>query len=180
MMLSRLEQTGPMSAGHGSRSNGKQLDKADSTRRIRWMPQGLWRADNGIWQPSYTAPDISCRGRAIRTPSTRTLAKAASRCDVIFDVPYGGDYCQRLDIYRSKKASVNLPVLVFAHGGAWTDGYKEWMGLMAPAITNFPAIFVSVSHRLAPAHRYPDPFDDCMAAVSWVHRNIREYGGDPE
>jgi acetyl esterase/lipase len=104
---------------------------------------------------------------------------AASRCDVVFDLPYGKDYSQRVDIYRSKKASVNLPVLVFAHGGAWTNGYKEWMGLMAPAITDFPAVFVSVSHRLAPAHRYPEPFDDCMAALGWVHRNIREYGGDP-
>ena len=105
---------------------------------------------------------------------------AASLCDAIFDIPYGEDYWQRLDIYRSKKASVNLPVLVFAHGGAWTNGYKEWMGLMGPAITDFPAVFVSVSHRLAPAHRYPDPFHDCMAALSWVHRNIRQYGGDPE
>jgi acetyl esterase/lipase len=105
---------------------------------------------------------------------------AASRCEVVFDVPYGEDYWQRVDVYRSKNASANLPVLVFAHGGAWTNGYKEWMGLMAPPITEFPAVFVSVSHRLAPAHRYPALFDDCMAAFRWVHRNIRRYGGDPE
>jgi arylformamidase len=106
--------------------------------------------------------------------------EAASRCDVTFDIPYGEDYWQRVDVYRPKKASADLPVLVFAHGGAWTNGYKEWMGLMAPAITDFPALFVSVSHRLAPEHRYPEPFDDCLAALSWVHRNIREHGGDPE
>jgi arylformamidase len=105
--------------------------------------------------------------------------EAASRCDVAWDVPYGDDYYQRVDVYRPMKATADLPVLVFAHGGAWTNGYKEWMGLMAPAITNFPAVFVSVSHRLAPEHRYPVPFDDCLAALSWVHRNIADYGGDP-
>ena len=36
--------------------------------------------------------------------------------------------------------------------------------------------------RIAPAgpeHRYPVPFDDCLAALRWVHRNIADYGGDP-
>ncbi len=105
--------------------------------------------------------------------------RAASRCDAVFDVSYGTDYYQRVDVYRPTKPRSGLPVLVFAHGGAWTNGYKEWMGLMAPAITDFPAIFVSVSHRLAPEHRYPAPFDDCLAALSWVHRNIADHGGDP-
>jgi len=105
--------------------------------------------------------------------------EAASRCDATFDVPYGDDYYQRVDIYRPTTVATELPVLVFAHGGAWTNGYKEWMGLMAPAITDFPSVFVSVSHRLAPAHRYPVPFNDCLAALSWVHRNIADYGGDP-
>ena len=104
---------------------------------------------------------------------------AASRCDAVFDVSYGADYYQRVDVYRPRRPRSALPVLVFAHGGAWTNGYKEWMGLMAPAITDFPAIFVSVSHRLAPEHRYPAPFDDCLAALSWVHRNIADHGGDP-
>jgi acetyl esterase/lipase len=105
--------------------------------------------------------------------------EAASRCDVVWDVPYGPDYYQRVDIYRPVKPAAELPVLVFAHGGAWTNGYKEWMGLMGPAITDFPALFVSVSHRLAPEHRYPAPFDDCLAALGWVQRNIADYGGDP-
>lgn len=106
--------------------------------------------------------------------------EAAARCDCIFDVEYGEGYYQSFDIYRPSHASGSaLPVLLFAHGGAWTHGYKEWMGLLAPAITGFPAIFVSVSHRLAPEWRFPHAFEDCMAALAWVHRNIDRYGGDP-
>lgn len=106
--------------------------------------------------------------------------KAAASCECTFDVPYGDDYWQRIDIYRPAAApGGELPVLLFAHGGAWTNGYKEWMGLLAPAVTAFPAIFVSVSHRLAPQHRYPRPFEDCVAALAWVYGNIDRYGGSP-
>ncbi len=108
--------------------------------------------------------------------------EAATRCDLVADVAYGSHPSQRLDVYRPQQRpadGVPLPVLVFAHGGAWTNGYKEWMGLLGPALTELPAILVSISYRLAPEHRYPGPFEDCLAALAWVHRNIAEHGGDP-
>ncbi len=109
---------------------------------------------------------------------SRAVRERARGC---FDVPYGPDYWQKLDVYLPHVPSRQpLPVLVFAHGGAWTHGYKEWMGLMAPAVTASGAILVSVSYRLAPEHRYPVPVDDCVAALAWVHRHIGELGGDPE
>lgn len=105
---------------------------------------------------------------------------AAQRCDVTMDIGYGADYWQALDVYRERGSSATgLPVLVFAHGGAWTHGYKELCGLMAPAITAFPAIFVSVSYRHAPENRFPCAFDDCVDALKWVYDNISEFGGDP-
>lgn len=105
---------------------------------------------------------------------------AAARLRVEQDIPYGDDYWQRIDIYLPEDREAHgLPVLLFAHGGAWTHGYKEWMGLMAPPIVALPAIFVSVSYRLAPENRYPVPAEDCAAALAWVHANIARYGGDP-
>jgi arylformamidase len=106
---------------------------------------------------------------------------ALTRCGVVTDIAYGDDVHQRLDVYRpAQRNGTPCPVLVFAHGGAWTNGYKEWMGLLAPVVTALPAILVSISYRLAPAHRYPDPFDDAVAALAWVHRQIAEHGGDPD
>ena len=132
--------------------------------------------DNLPAQPPIYPPEAE----AYAARAIELSRKAAASCECDFDVPYGDDYWQRIDIYRPVAAPDDeLPVLLFAHGGAWTHGYKEWMGLLAPAITAFPAIFVSVSHRLAPQHRYPRPFEDCMAALSWVYRNIDRYGGNP-
>lgn len=108
--------------------------------------------------------------------------EAAARCDVVADVPYGPHAAQRLDVYRPAQVSTTdrHPVLVFTHGGAWTNGYKEWMGLLGPVVTQIPAVLVLMSYRLAPEHRYPDPFDDCVDALAWVHRNVAGHGGDPD
>lgn len=111
-----------------------------------------------------------------------SLSRAAARqCATTLDVNYGDDYWQAIDIYCPlDRFSAGLPVLLFAHGGAWTHGYKEWCGMMAPAITAFPAIFVSVSYRLAPENRFPCAYLDCIAALKWVYENIQKYGGDAE
>jgi acetyl esterase/lipase len=99
---------------------------------------------------------------------------------VLLDVPYGDDYWQRMDIYLPSQDSLcDLPVLLFLHGGGWSNGYKEWMGFMAPCFTDLPAIFVSVSYRMLPDVRYPVPLDDTVAALAWVHHNIDRHGGSP-
>jgi acetyl esterase/lipase len=106
---------------------------------------------------------------------------AARACDGRFDLAYGPDPRQVVDVYRPRREGrAPWPVLFFLHGGGWTNGYKEWMGLLAPAVTSFPAVFVSVSCRLAPAHRYPRPLDDCIRALAWVRSNIAGHGGDPD
>ncbi len=101
-----------------------------------------------------------------------------TRCEL--DISYGPDEEQRLDIYfPSVESSKSLPTLLFMHGGGWANGYKEWMGFMAPAITCLPAIFISVGYRLVPRAHFPDQPDDCWDALKWVHDNIERYGGNP-
>jgi acetyl esterase/lipase len=97
------------------------------------------------------------------------------------DVPYGPDPAQRLDLYFPADRSLNgLPVFINIHGGGWTHGYKEWLGLNAPVIVAFPAIYVSVEYRLAPASKHPGQVEDCLMALAWVWRNIAGLGGDPD
>lgn len=128
-------------------------------------------------QPPIFPPEAEAYSRR----ALELSREAAGRCDATFDVAYGPDPRQRLDVYRSRSVGgERLPVLLFIHGGGWTNGYKEWVGLLAPAVTSFPAIFVSVACRLAPVHRFPVPFEDCVRAIAWVHRNVAVHGGDPE
>jgi len=116
--------------------------------------------------------------------SALALSRAvAATGPCVLDVAYGDDYWQKLDIYLPPGPSADrgrgLPVFVCIHGGGWTHGYKEWMGFMAPPLVSLPAVFVSISYRLAPAVRYPAPLDDCLAALAWIHANIARHGGDP-
>ncbi len=97
----------------------------------------------------------------------------------LLDQPYGSDYWQKLDVFfTGKEPRTPLPILVFAHGGSWIAGYKEWVAFMAPRINAIPAVFVSVSYRLAPESRYPLPFEDCLDAIKWIHDHADAFGGD--
>ena len=95
------------------------------------------------------------------------------------DVPYGEDYFQKVDFYLPRgDGEHDLPILCFLHGGGWRNGFKEWMGFMAPAIISLPAIFASVSYRLAPHTKLPDMLNDCVDAVALVRRLAPDMGGD--
>ncbi len=107
--------------------------------------------------------------------------KVVATSRTVLDVPYGEDYYQKIDIFLPADKGLNaVPVLLFIHGGGWQHGFKEWMGFIAPAFLDLPAIFVAVNHRLAPEHKHPAQLEDCIDALAWVHRNIETHGGDPE
>jgi arylformamidase len=106
-------------------------------------------------------------------------AAAAEMVPLAADIPYGPDYWQKLDVWRPAAAGADLPVLIFFHGGNFTHGYKEWCGFMAPAVTTFPAVFVSASYRLFPQTAYRHILDDPFAALALVRERIGEHGGDP-
>ena len=74
-------------------------------------------------------------------------------------VAYGDDPYQQILIYRASRPS--SAALAFIHGGGWTNGYKEWMAFMAPAVNDMGLTFVSIGYRLAPLHLFPASLDDC-------------------
>ncbi len=93
------------------------------------------------------------------------------------EVRHGADPYQSLSVFRA--GDPDGAVLCLMHGGGWTNGYKEWMHFMAPALTANGVTVVSLGYRLAPQHLYPLGFEDCLDGVAWVHANIAEFGGDP-
>ena len=88
---------------------------------------------------------------------------------------YGTDPYQSLAVFPAAKPTGD--VLVFFHGGGWTNGYKEWMYFMAPAFQAQGITFVSAGYRLAPAHVFPTGLEDCADAVAWVVRHVRTEAG---
>jgi arylformamidase len=84
------------------------------------------------------------------------------------NVSYGIDPYQQLLVFRA--AEPTGAVLAFIHGGGWTNGYKEWMAFMAPAVTRTGITFVSIGYRLAPAHTFPAGLEDCADGIMRVRK----------
>jgi triacylglycerol lipase len=80
---------------------------------------------------------------------------------------------------------VRAPVLVYVHGGGFVTGDKTSPG--SPFYDNIGQwaarrgwIGVTLTYRLAPAHRWPCGPADMALAVAWLRANIAGYGGDPQ
>lgn len=77
-------------------------------------------------------------------------------------------------MYRPLQASSQavLPVMVYFHGGGHVIGDIDTHDSLCRQLCNRSrCAIVSVDYRLAPEHRFPAAFDDCLAATQWVHAN---------
>lgn len=87
---------------------------------------------------------------------------------------FGENAYQKLAVFESGHS--NADALIMWHGGGWTNGYRQWMYFMAPALNAIGVTLICAGYRLAPQHYYPACFDDCAAAVAWVHNNAVDIG----
>jgi acetyl esterase len=82
-------------------------------------------------------------------------------------------------VYRPS-GEAGLPVFVWIHGGGWSLGDLGEGDVVDRMISNQAGcLIVSVDYRLAPEHKFPVPFEDCLAAVQWVAQHAAKLGGDP-
>jgi acetyl esterase/lipase len=98
---------------------------------------------------------------------------------VRYDVPYGGEEKQRLDVY-SPKGVKGAPIVVFIHGGEWTRGDKSAVSYKPRFLNENGIVLVSINYRLTPAVTHPAHVADVAAAVRWVHDHAAEISGDPK
>lgn len=80
----------------------------------------------------------------------------------------------KLDVYYPK-GTEDAPVVVWFHGGGLVQGKKEipWK------LKEKGIVVVGVNYRLLPKVTIDKTIDDAAEAVSWVVKNIADYGGDP-
>jgi acetyl esterase len=70
------------------------------------------------------------------------------------------------------------PVLVYLHGGGWVCGSPKTHRKLGYRFAEAGTLVFNVDYRLAPEHPFPTPFEDCLAAVRWAHREAPRFGGD--
>lgn len=93
----------------------------------------------------------------------------------IRDVQAGSIPCR---LYRPS-AQTDLGLLVFFHGGGWVIGdLNSHDGVCRSLANKSGHAVLSVDYRLAPEHKFPAAFDDCVAAVKWAFDNAKALGID--
>jgi arylformamidase len=106
-------------------------------------------------------------------------ARARAELPVVFDVPYGAHHAERLDVFPAARPGP-APVHVFVHGGYWHRMDKADFSFVARGLRPAGAMTVVVNYGLVPSIDLDDLVRQCRAAVAWVHRHARQWGGDPE
>jgi arylformamidase len=141
-------------------------------------------------------PDLRAKIAALGTALTPELMGATGKLmaagqpaplagvTITRDHYYGPDERHRLDIFSPVAAS-DAPVLVYVHGGGFVMGDKTSPG--SPFYDNvgrFAAchgmVGVTITYRLAPAHKWPSGPDDLALVVDWLRAHIAAHGGNPE
>lgn len=111
------------------------------------------------------------------------LGNTASAQKLTADIPYVENGHERhvLDIYTPETSSAaSLPVMFWIHGGGWQVGDKSDVALKPKVLTERGFVFVSTNYRLLPDVEMDVLIRDVAKSLGWVHRNIAEYGGDPQ
>jgi acetyl esterase/lipase len=85
----------------------------------------------------------------------------------------------RYDHYRPRKVTGPAPAVVVVHGGAWTQGDPSQAAGNALHFARRGIATVSISYRLAPAHRFPAPLDDVRHGLRHVRAHAAELGIEP-
>ena len=92
----------------------------------------------------------------------------------------GTEIAARLYAERMPDRADPLPVLLYMHGGGFVVGSLEsHQPLCRGLAIDSGAAVLSVGYRLAPEHRFPTAFEDCVDALVWIGRDGSAAGLDP-
>jgi acetyl esterase/lipase len=97
--------------------------------------------------------------------------------DVVYDEVDGEPL--RYDLYRPRGVRNLAPGVVFFHGGGWAYGDPSQAAGNGLHFARAGIATVSLSYRLAPAHRFPAQLDDVRRGLRYVRRNAETLGIDP-
>ena len=91
--------------------------------------------------------------------------------------------CLNLNVFTSRTPTEGtaLPVLVWIHGGAYTNGAGSVPCYHGQSLASRGTVVVTINYRLGPLGFLGDGnygMLDMLSALRWVQRNISAFGGD--
>jgi para-nitrobenzyl esterase len=99
------------------------------------------------------------------------------------DASHMKEECLNLNIYtpRTPIDDMSLPVLVWIHGGAYTNGAGSVPCYHGGSLASRETVVVAINYRLGPLGFLGDGnygILDMLSALRWVQRNISAFGGN--
>jgi len=147
---------------------------------LRWrepQPAASW---DGVRKADAFAP--ACMQKSVSMPGEAP--------------PATSEDCLYLNIWTpAKSASADLPVIVWIHGGGYSNGSASMPLYRGERLAHKGAVVVTIAYRLGPFGFLAHPeltresphqssgnygLMDQIAALEWVQRNIAAFGGDPK
>jgi acetyl esterase len=151
----------------------------------RWKEAGVPDLYEGCLDP-HGGPVSRERARNVRSflyPKP-TLPQGRVESLVLNCSQYGGSSTLAVQIiqpYAVTQASRPLNTLVYFHGGGFVVGDLDSHDAHATRLANeTSSVVVNVDYRLAPEHRFPAAYDDCLAATLWTKENMSRWGGQAQ
>lgn len=169
----------------GVRADGLTIYKglpyaAPPTGELRWRPPRPAASWTGVRRAVAFAP--ACMQDGVSMPGETPSAVSED--------------CLYLNVWTpDHRAGERLAVMVFIHGGGWTNGATSLPLYWGDRLARRGVVVVSVAYRLGPLGFLAHPelsresagqgsgdygLMDQIAALKWVQRNIPAFGGDPE
>lgn len=98
--------------------------------------------------------------------------------DICYDDSKYPEDC-RLDTYFVRTNSTKkLPVFFYVHGGGFVAGDKAFREANSIWVAKMGFFVVCVNHTLSPKAQYPEPVQQLVSAMNWVHDNAEKYNLD--
>jgi acetyl esterase/lipase len=85
----------------------------------------------------------------------------------------------KLNVAWPTKGKGPFPAVILIHGGGWLYGSHNDLVPFSLQLARQGYVAVSVSYRLLPDFRFPDPLHDVKCAVRWLRAHAGKYGADP-
>jgi acetyl esterase/lipase len=86
-----------------------------------------------------------------------------------------------LDFYAPVRpaGAAPAPVVIVIHGGGWDSGDRTQLPKLNHWLASRGYAVAAISYRLAPAHRWPAPREDVLAALAFLQARASALGIDP-
>jgi acetyl esterase/lipase len=86
-----------------------------------------------------------------------------------------------IDLYRPPRANPGqpFPCVILIHGGGWDGGDRAEIAHFNHWLASCGYVVAAIDYRLAPAHRWPAPRDDVLAALAFLRTHATSLGLDP-